>query len=69
MKQEDGQAALEQIERQRFDLVLMDMQMPRIDGLEATRRIRKQAIGSGLPIIAMNAHAFVEDKLFCRRDG
>ena len=58
---EDGQKALEQLDRQTYQLVLMDIQMPCIDGLEAARRIRTKARYNTLPIIAMTAHAMVED--------
>ena len=65
----DGQAGLEQINKTRFDLVLMDMQMPRMDGLEATRQIRRLPMGATLPVIAMTANAFVEDKASCFAAG
>ena len=52
-----------------FDAVLMDMQMPDIDGLEATRRIRADGRFAGLPILAMTANASLADREACRRRG
>ncbi len=59
---DNGRACLEMLEREAFDLVLMDIQMPEMDGLEATRRIRRQARFNHLPIIAMTAHAMTGDR-------
>ena len=59
---EDGKEALSKIGKQTFDLVLMDIQLPDMDGLEVTRRIRSLGIFSEMPIIAMTAHALVGDK-------
>jgi two-component system sensor histidine kinase/response regulator len=63
----DGAQAIAMVESGHFDLVLMDMQMPRVDGLEATRAIR--ATHHALPIIAMTANAFVEDRQACMDAG
>jgi len=69
---DDGQQALSQIERQEFDLVLMDCQMPVMDGLEATRQIRanEQSAGGGhIPIAALTAHAMENERQICFEAG
>ena len=66
---EDGLAALEQAAGKDYDLILMDMQMPAMDGLEATRRIRQMARGADVAIVAMTANAFAEDKARCIEAG
>ncbi len=56
---ENGKLALEQLEQESFDLVLMDLEMPEMDGFEATRQIRergKKETGFQLPVIAMTAY-------------
>lgn len=62
-----GQEALEALQRESFDLVLMDLQMPEMDGLEATRRAR--GLGYRLPIVAMTANARREDRELCLAVG
>ena len=66
-----GKAALEALARQPFDLVLMDVQMPEMDGLEATVLIREgeKETGKRIPIIAMTANAMVGDKERCLAAG
>ena len=67
---EDGQAAVEAAAAQEFDLALMDVEMPRMDGLSATRAIRKQeGEDRYLPVIALTAHAFPEDRQRCLEAG
>ena len=66
---EDGVEAVEQVARNPYALILMDMQMPRLDGLGATRRIRDMAAGHTQPILAMTANVFAEDRESCLAAG
>ncbi|CAK7047927.1 MAG: Sensor histidine kinase RcsC [Desulfovibrio sp.] len=66
----EGVEALENSAEERpFDLVLMDLQMPVMDGYEATRRIRANSRFASIPIVAMTAHAMIEERLKCLELG
>jgi signal transduction histidine kinase/DNA-binding response OmpR family regulator len=65
----DGEEAVRMARETQYDAVLMDIQMPRLDGLEATRRIRAEQDGRSLPIIALTANAVRGDAELCRAAG
>lgn len=65
----NGREAIEALDRYQVDVVLMDVQMPEIDGIEATRKIRAKETDRHIPIIALTAHAFAEDRVRCFEAG
>ncbi|RYZ54166.1 MAG: response regulator, partial [Sphingobacteriales bacterium] len=64
----NGYEVLDQLKKADYDLILMDVQMPEMDGLEATRRIRQQTVHQPY-IIAMTGNAMSEDRNICLREG
>lgn len=65
----DGVQAVELARQNRYDLILMDMQMPNMDGLQAARAIHQNASHATTPIVAMTANAFIEDRERCLAAG
>jgi signal transduction histidine kinase/ActR/RegA family two-component response regulator len=66
----NGREAVERVEREHFDVVLMDVSMPEMDGLEATALLRSKYPSEGrVPIIAMTGHALMGDREMCLRAG
>jgi PAS domain S-box-containing protein len=65
----NGREALERLRGRAYGLILMDMQMPEMDGPEATRRIRSNPRHAAIPIVAMTANAFGEDRATCLAAG
>ena len=66
---EDGTSAVALAGASAYDLILMDVQLPNMDGLEATRRIRMGTTAAATPIIALTANAFADDKMRCLEAG
>ena len=68
-KAANGREALAALEAKSYDLILMDVQMPEMDGLEATREIRRRWPSRSLKIVALTAHAIAGDKEKCLQAG
>jgi CheY-like chemotaxis protein len=66
---DNGLEAIRALREEQFDLVLMDVQMPAMDGFQATKAIRERAEWKGLPVVAMTAHAMKGDREKCLAAG
>jgi CheY-like chemotaxis protein len=67
----NGREALEALEKREIDMILMDLQMPEMDGVEATAaiRLKEKTTGNHIPIVAMTAHAMKSDEARCLAAG
>ncbi len=63
VRAEDGQAAWEAMQRKKVDIAVLDLNMPRMDGLELTRKIRDDAKYKDLPVLLLTVRAMVEDQV------
>jgi PAS domain S-box-containing protein len=66
---EDGRVVVDMAGQSRYALILMDMQMPNLNGIDATREIRRDSLNRSTPIVAMTANAFEEDRQACMAAG
>lgn len=66
---EDGQEAVALAGQHRYSLILMDLQMPKLNGVDATRAIRRQSLNTQTPILALTANDFDEDRQLCFEAG
>ena len=66
---QDGQAAIEKAMEHRPDLILMDLSLPKVDGWEATRRLKADGAFAGIPVIVLSAHAMRGDEERARASG
>ena len=66
---ENGVQAVAMAEQHQYDLILMDVHMPDMDGLQATRAIRQSALYASVPIVAMTASVMQEDRQACKDAG
>jgi CheY-like chemotaxis protein len=66
---EDGEAVIEALEAAEYDVILMDVQMPRLDGLEATRRVRERWPDRAIRIVGLTANAMAGDREACLAAG
>jgi two-component system cell cycle response regulator DivK len=65
----DGKEALEKVQNTNFDLILMDIQLPGMDGLEVIKRIREDLKQTTVPIVALTAHAMNGDEQHFKEEG
>ncbi|MCL4474002.1 MAG: response regulator [Actinobacteria bacterium] len=66
---QSGAAAIELAEKEQPDLILMDLQLPEMDGLEATRRLKQNRLTNSIDVVALTAHAMLGDEEKAREAG